>query len=76
MTLYERSSGGLATFRNAAWEIGALCGSSLRIDGLQVVGSQAAAIASPAGGSVIDAEARAALGAILAALREHGLIAS
>jgi hypothetical protein len=40
------------------------------------VGPQAAAIASPAGGSIVDVEARAALGALLATLREHGLIAS
>lgn len=35
-----------------------------------------AAIASPAGGATIDDEARAAVDAILAALRLHGLIAS
>ena len=76
MSLYDHSSGALATFRNAAWEIGALRGSSLRIDGLQVIGPQGAAIASPAGGSVVDVEARAALDTMLATLREHGLIAS
>ena len=76
MSLCDRTTGGLAAFMGGAWEIGMLRGSSLRIDGLQVVGPQAAAIASPAGGSVIDAEARSALGAILATLREHGLIAS
>ena len=76
MTLYERSSGTPATFKNGAWEIGALCGSSLLIDGLQVVGARAAGIASPTGGSVVDVEARAALDAMLAILREHGLIAS
>jgi hypothetical protein len=76
MTLYERTSGTSATFRSGAWDIGTLFASSLRIDGLQVVGPQAAAIASPAGGSIVDVEARAALGALLATLREHGLIAS
>jgi hypothetical protein len=30
----------------------------------------------PSGGSTIDAEARACVGAILAALEEHGLIGS
>jgi len=76
MTLYERTSGTSATFRSGAWDIGTLFASLLRIDGLQVVGPQAAAIASPAGGSIVDVEARAALGALLATLREHGLIAS
>jgi hypothetical protein len=44
------------------------------IDGQQVVGSRAAAIASPADGATIDAEARAAIDRILASLRQHGLI--
>jgi len=43
---------------------------------VQVVGPQEAAIAAPSGGSAVDVEARAALGAILDALRGHGLIAS
>jgi hypothetical protein len=76
MTLYERTSGTPATFRDEAWHVGTLCGSSLRIDGVQVVGPQTGAIASPAGGTVVDAEARAALDAILGTLREHGLIES
>jgi hypothetical protein len=39
-----------------------------------VVGASAAAIASPSSGSVVDAEARGAIDAILGALRQHGLI--
>jgi hypothetical protein len=41
-----------------------------------VVGPQAAAIADPDGGAVVDGEARTAIAAILAALRSHGLIAA
>jgi hypothetical protein len=48
--------------------------SSLLIDGQQVVGARAAAIAAPSGGSTVDAEARVAVEAILAAMRQHGLI--
>jgi hypothetical protein len=44
------------------------------VDGERVVGGREAAIASPAGGAVQDAEARAAIAAILTALRSHGLI--
>jgi len=55
-------------------------GRSLRtglfIDGEQVVGTRAAAIAGPTGGATIDAEARAAVSQILEGLRQHGLIAS
>jgi hypothetical protein len=74
MTVYIRSTGNWAAYRAGSWEIGRLRGSSLVIDGQQVVGSRAAAIASPAGGATIDAEARAAIDQILGSLRQHGLI--
>lgn len=51
-----------------------LTGSALLLDGLQVVGTRAAAIASPAGGSTVDSEARSAIDQLLGALRQHGLI--
>lgn len=76
MTLLERSSGTFATFRNGAWEPGILRGTSVLIGGEQVVGTRGAAIESPAGGAVVDVEARAALSAILDTMRQHGLIAS
>jgi hypothetical protein len=63
-------------FTAAGWMIGELRGSTLLIDGTQVVAAQAAAIADPAGGTVVDSEARDVLGEILAMLRVHGLIAS
>lgn len=74
MTVFVRSTGAWAVYRSGGWELGALRGSSLLIDGQQVVGSRTAAIPAPAGGSTVDAEARAALGSILSALRQHGLI--
>lgn len=74
ITLYERTSGNCAAFRNGAWEVGTLRGSAVLIGGQQVVGARAAAIDSPSGGSVIDAEGRSAIAAILGALRDHGLI--
>jgi hypothetical protein len=69
-----RSSGSMAAYRSGAWEIGTLRGSQLSVDGLKVVGPRASAIAAPAGGSTTDAEARAAIGQILIAMRDHGLI--
>ena len=75
MELYERTSGTWAVFRGGAWEIGNLRGSALLLGGQQVVGVRAGAIQSPTGGSVVDAEARAAIQVILDTLRQHGLIA-
>lgn len=74
MSLYERTSGTWAAFRNEAWEIGIVCGAALLIGGQQVVGPRAGAIESPAGGTVIDQEGRTAINAILDRLRQHGLI--
>jgi len=50
-------------------------GAGVVVSGTQVVGSQASSIANPAGGVTIDLQARAAVMAILNALRGHGLIA-
>ena len=47
-----------------------------RVNEIKVVGEQQPAIADPSGGSTTDSEARSAIGDILAAMREHGLIAS
>ena len=49
-------------------------GDAILVAGTKVVGAQSAAIAPPVGGTVVDAQARAAIGSILAAMRGHGLI--
>lgn len=59
-----------------SWRVGAIVGSSISIGGIQVVGAQGPAIPAPSGGTTADAAARSAIGAILSALRTHGLIAS
>src|ERR1044071_562047 len=74
MRFYERSSGTFVVFRNGGWESGILRGKAMLVDDLQVVGPRAAAIGSPTGGAVVDAEARATLDALLVTLRQHGLI--
>jgi hypothetical protein len=73
-SLLVKSTGTFATYREGAWDIGEVRAAALKVGGLQVVGAQAAAIVSPSGGATVDAEARTAIGAILAALRTHGLI--
>jgi hypothetical protein len=63
-------------WNGAEWVAGLLIGHAVRIGGLQVVGARRAAIANPAGGANIDAEARGAIAGILDTLRGHGLIAA
>jgi hypothetical protein len=74
MSVLIRSSGTRAVFRDGAWEIGTLTGLQVSIGGKKVLGARGSPIASPSGGSVIDSESRTAIGQILVAMREHGLI--
>lgn len=62
-------------FDGVGWRIGVIEADALEIGGQQVVAARQPAIAEPTDGSTIDAEARSAIGAILGALRAHGLIA-
>ena len=73
---YVKSASTWAVFRASAWEVGQVRGSKLILGGLQVVGSQAAAIASASGGTTVDTQARATIDQILTTLRQHGLIAT
>ncbi|MES2755433.1 MAG: DUF2793 domain-containing protein [Pseudomonadota bacterium] len=75
MTVWTGGAGGFARYTGGAWSSGALRGTVLTLGGDQVVGARRAAIADPAGGSIVDSEARAAVAAVLGALRGHGLIA-
>lgn len=74
MTVWSVADDATARFDGSVWRIGELTGARLILAGEAVVGPRAAAIADPVGGGTIDAEARAALTALLAALRQHGLI--
>ena len=74
MSAFVRSIGVNAVYKAGSWELGTLSGSTVVLGGTQVLGPRAAAIATPSGGSVADAQARATIGEILAAMRQHGLI--
>lgn len=65
-----------AVRRDGAWRIGEVNATSLRIDGETVVGARQGPISGPEGGAYVDVEARAAVDAMLSALRTHGLIAT
>ena len=75
LRLTERISGVEWVRTGSTWEVGQCRASAILIAGQQVVGARQATIAAPAGGAVSDTEARACIGAILNALKTHGLIA-
>lgn len=61
-------------WRSGAWEAGIARFHEVRIAGQTVLRERQSAVPDPVGGAVIDGECRAALAAILGALRTHGLI--
>ncbi|HYW14699.1 MAG TPA: DUF2793 domain-containing protein [Allosphingosinicella sp.] len=56
------------------WRDGELASAGLLVNGVRVVGGRQPGVASPSGGTIIDAEARLAINALTAALMSHGLI--
>ncbi len=76
LTALDKASGEVAAFLGGAWDKGHVRAAKLSVGGNQIVGARQAAVADPAGGATIDAEARMAIAAILARLRTHGLIAT
>ncbi|MDB5714260.1 MAG: hypothetical protein JWO15_1657 [Sphingomonadales bacterium] len=75
MTVWSIADGLCARRSGLTWILGQLGATKLVVGGQQVVGARQAAIAVPSGGAVVDAEARIAVLAIVAALHGHGLIA-
>jgi hypothetical protein len=73
---YVKATGVWANYRAGAWELGTVRATSLVLGGSQVVGARLAPIAGPSGGTSVDAESRATINQVLAALRQHGLIES
>jgi hypothetical protein len=76
MDVWVIDRGGAVRWSGSAWADDALRTDGLYQGGVKVVGARGAAIAGPMGGSVVDAESRAAIAAILSMLRLHGLIAA
>ena len=75
MRMLDRTSGQLIVRRGGTWESGISRAAEYKVAGVTVVREQQAAIADPTGGTTVDGQSRAAVSAILAALRTHGLIA-
>ena len=76
MTAWCEDRAMLLRFDGTAWAGADIAGVRVVIGGVPVVQARGAAIADVVGGSVVDDAARVTIGAILAALRNHGLIAA
>jgi hypothetical protein len=76
MTAWIVDAGQHAFWTGAAWSMGPLPTGGVAVAGLTVVGARQPAIADPAGEETVDIQGRAALSAVLTALRNHGLIAT
>ena len=74
MMVWVVADGLFARRSEGDWRIGDFPIAAVIIEGSQVLGARQGAISNPSGGTVTDTESRAALGAILAAMRAHGLI--
>jgi len=73
-TIWNKPAGYRVHWTGSAWSGGDLPVARIVIGGKQVVGERQPAVPSPSGGSIIDAEARAAITALSATLKSHGLI--
>ncbi|WP_426165808.1 DUF2793 domain-containing protein [Sandarakinorhabdus sp. DWP1-3-1] len=65
---------GVFSVFDGAWSTGGWPASGLAIGGRQVLAAPAVVVAPPTGGAVVDAEARAALAALIAALQGQAII--
>ncbi len=74
MTAWDKTTGLRLLWDGGAWTDGEVAAPRIVVDGQQVVGSRQPAVPSPSGGTIIDAEARAALARIIETLMSHGLI--
>jgi len=75
MTAWNRAAGCWSIWDGSDWKNGEFPVSRILVNGVQVLGDRQAAISDPAGGATVDAQSRAAIAAMLEALRQHGLIA-
>jgi hypothetical protein len=73
MLAWNRAEGHFLFWTGGSWTQGELPVGSLTVGGKKVVGERQPAVPSPSGGTIIDEEARAAIAALTATLKSHGL---
>ncbi len=74
MGVWDKAAGWERRWTGSAWTGGAISVAAVEVGGEQVVGPREPDIPTPAGGTTVDAEARAAIGALIVTLKSHGLI--
>ena len=74
MSVWSLADATTARRSATAWITGTVSARRFDVGGQQVVGPRQPAVADPTGGSVIDVQARVAIGSVLGTLRQHGLI--
>jgi hypothetical protein len=74
MSVWDETAHYHRRWTGTAWTSGEIAAGSIRIGGVQVVGPRLPSVATASGGTIIDAEARAAIASLIVTLRTHGLI--
>jgi hypothetical protein len=74
MSVWNKTDGVPLQWNGSGWSGGTFACAGLVVGGQQVVGERQPGVPSPSGGTIIDAEARAAIAALIATLLSHGLI--
>ena len=73
MSVWDEGAGHARFWSGSGWSDGKLPVAGIVVAGDQVVGGRLPAVPSPSGGTTIDVEARAAVAALIVALKTHGL---
>lgn len=74
MCAWDAAAGVPRRWTDGGWNAGEVAAAAIMVGGQQVVGARQPDVPSPSGGTIIDAEGRAAIEAITVALKTHGLI--
>lgn len=73
MLVWKKSSGLWIYWTGSGWSSGEFPAARILIDGRQVLGPRLPPVPSPSGGTTIDTECRAAVAALIATFKSHGL---
>ncbi|HEY0411899.1 MAG TPA: DUF2793 domain-containing protein [Allosphingosinicella sp.] len=74
LSAWNKAAGVPLRWDGAAWTGGEISCAGIVVGGQQVVAERQPGVPSPSGGTIIDAEARGAINALIAALMSHGLV--